>query len=114
MIWQAVATSIEFFVDTGDDQKIKVRDGCIQFVAACHNPEQVMVTLMERIVTDDRSDSQADTMELKLDAMSVFKTNRNPVIVAAALWEVAEVRNRIGGLRERERLRDAAREQTFD
>ena len=117
-IWQAVATAIELFVDTSDDKKVKVCDGCIQYVEASLNPEEVMMILVGRrtgrIVTDDWSNGQADTMELKADAMSVFESNRNPEIAQAAFRVVATARNRLAGLRERERRRDAAMEQSFE
>lgn len=114
IIWQAVATAIVFLVNTGDDKTVKVCPGCIQYVEACPNPEQVMAILTNRIVNGDRSDGQTGTMELKADAMLVFETSKSPVVAAAALRMVAEARNRIAELRERERLRDSAREQTFE
>lgn len=114
MIWQAVATAIAFLVDTGDEKKIKVCPSCIQYVEACPNPEQVMAILTNRFVNGDRSDDQSGIMELKADAMLVFETSKCPVVAAAAPGVVAEARNRIAELRERERLRDAAREQTFE
>jgi hypothetical protein len=114
IIWEAVATAISFLVDSGDDKKVKVCPDCIQYVEACPNPEQVMAILINRIFTDDRSDGQAGITELKADAMEVFGTSRSPGVAAAALRSVAEARNRIAALRERERMRDAVREQTFE
>ena len=73
-----------------------------------------MAILINRIFTDDRSDGQAGIMELKADAMQVFGTSRSPGVAAAALRSVAEARSRIVELRERDRMRDAAREQTFE
>jgi hypothetical protein len=113
-IWQGVATAISFLVESGDDKKVKVCRDCIQYVEACPNPEQVMAVLINRIFTDDRSDGQAGIMELKADAIQAFETSRSPGVAAAALRSVAEARNRIAAVRERERFRDAAREQTFE
>lgn len=64
--------------------------------------------LVGRIVKDDWSKSQADTLELKTDAMLAFETNSGAVIAEAALRVVVEARNRVVVVRERRR--DAVRE----
>ena len=78
------------------------------------NPEQVMIALVGRVVSDDWSNGRSGTLELKADAISVFESNGNPVIAEAAKRVVADTRSRIAGLHERERRRDASREQTFE
>jgi hypothetical protein len=113
-VWQILTRGFSAFIPSGEDNRVKLSDGCVQFLEASPNPIDVLNGYAEQITPNGWSGSRADTMEQNTDALRVLLEHEDQAIHDATRQVIARARTWIAAERQREKKDDEAREQSFE
>ncbi|MDR6265293.1 hypothetical protein [Roseobacter sp. N2S] len=113
-VWQVLANGLSVFTLPGEDNLVRLSDGCIQFLEAGPNPIDVLNGYAEQIMPNGWSGSRADIMTKNTDALRVLLEHEDQAIHDAARQVIARARTWIAAERQREKRYDEAREQSFE
>lgn len=113
-IWEGVASALDLFATTSDEETVSAGYAGIRFVEASPYPEHVLKSYARRITPSGWSGSRANIMERNTNALAVFTQHQNPAIASPAMRIIAEAATWISKERDRERREDEANEQRFE
>jgi hypothetical protein len=113
-VWQILANGLSVFNPSGDSDRVRLADGCTQFVEASPNPIDVLNGYAEQITPNGWSGSRADIMEQNTNALRALLEHEDQAIHDAARQVIARARTWISAERQRERNEDEAKEQSFE
>ncbi|AEI94817.1 hypothetical protein [Roseobacter litoralis] len=113
-VWQVLANGLSVFTPSGDSDRVRLADGCIQFLEASPNPVDVLNGYAEQITPNGWSGSRADIMKRNTDALRVLLEHENQAIHEAARQVIAQARTWETHERAREKEADEAKERSFE
>lgn len=113
-VWQVLANGLSVFIPLGDSDRVRLADGCIQFLEASPNPIDVLNGFAEQIMPNGWSGSRADIMQRNTDALRVLLEHEDQSIHNAARQIIAQARTWETRERRREEQSDEAKEQSFE
>ena len=113
-VWQILANGLSVFTPLGDSDRVRLADGCIQFLEASPNPIDVLNGFAEQIMPNGWSGSRANIMKRNTDALRVLLEHEDQAIHDAARHVIAQARTWETAERASEKQADEAKEQSFE